>query len=667
MMKWISTWWFWCGLGFLLYVNTLKHQYTIDDLIVVTSNKLTQQGVSAIPDIFSHSYMFGYNGREDESYRPLTLTTFAIEKSMFDANSSASHFIQVLLYALTVLVLFRYLVRLMGEDRLTLAALITLLFAVHPLHTEVVANVKSRDELMCALFLFLSLNLFARSIDTGNKRDVWISLFVFFLATLSKETAVMGVVLFPTTYYFKRHDGFMAMVKNSYLFSIPFLVYFLIRSAVLSDVLISDPIDPVANSLAMSSSFSEQLSTNFSIFTKYIQLILAPVSLSWDYSIAVFKPVSFGNPAALIGLALAIGLIAVTVVGLFKRSYFGFAGAIFISTFILTSNFLFLINCPLGERFMFIPLLGIIMMIVFLAERIPFLNGRNNVLLFSGIALVLGVRTIARNMDWKDNVSIYTAGVKECPNSVKTRFNLGTAYIQLGNASSSAQEKKSYYSSAVKELKAAQEIYAPYVNIYENLGFVYAELAKLSPTKKDSMAYFIKGKESLDYAIFKLNLSKPTLFQNQFAILDQLILLTEKPYDKDMLIDAMINTVRKIKKPSSEDLKREIHYLIQRKRTDEILVPAVVMAKKFPKDAAYLMLISEQFFKEGKLELSLDLMKAYCQGNPSDLNAQSNLGMLLEMLGKENEAMLLYEKILKADPNQAHTKELCEKLKVRMK
>ena len=158
-MKWISTWWFWCGLSFLLYVNTLKHEYTIDDLIVVTSNKLTQQGVSAIPDIFSHSYMFGYNGREDESYRPLTLTTFALEKSMFDANSSASHFIQVLLYALTILVLFRYLVRLLGEDRLTLVALITLLFAVHPLHTEVVANVKSRDELMCALFLFLSLNL----------------------------------------------------------------------------------------------------------------------------------------------------------------------------------------------------------------------------------------------------------------------------------------------------------------------------------------------------------------------------------------------------------------------------------------------------------------------------------------------------------------------------
>lgn len=306
-------------------------------------------------------------------------------------------------------------------------------------------------------------------------------------------------------------------------------------------------------------------------------------------------------------------------------------------------------------------------MVILLLERIPFLKGRNHVFLFSGIALVLGVRTIVRNMDWKDNISIYTAGVKTCPNSVKTRFNLGTAYIQLGNASTSAQEKQSYYSTAVNELKAAQEIYAPYVNIYENLGFVYAELAKISSTKQDSLVYYIKGKEALDHAIFSLNLSKPTLFQNQFAVLDQLIQMTDKPNDKNALIDDMILTVRKIKKPSSEDLKREIHYLIQRGRANEILAPARVMAIKFPKDAAYLMLISEQFFKEGKLDLSLDLMKAYCKGNPSDLNAQSNLGMLLEMLGKENEAMLVYEKILKANPNQAHTKELFEKLKERMK
>jgi tetratricopeptide (TPR) repeat protein len=666
-MKWISKWWFWCGLSFILYVNTLKHDYTIDDLIVVTSNKLTQQGVSAIPDIFSHSYMFGYNGRGDESYRPLTLTTFALEKSMFDAKPSASHFIQVLLYALTVLVLFRFLLRFFGEERLTMVSLITLLFAVHPLHTEVVANVKSRDELMCALFLFWSLSLFTRSIDRKSTFDFIASLIVFFLATLSKETAVLGVILFPAVYYYKRHDGLLAVMKATYLFALPFLAYFLIRSSVLSDVLIGDPIDPVANSLALADSLSEQFSTNLTIFTKYIQLIFAPVALSWDYSVAEFMPVSFANVNAIIGLIFLLSLVIVTVYGLFKRSILGFGGLIFISTFILTSNFIFLINCPLGERFMFIPLLGILIMAVLLADRVPRLKGRNGVLLFGGIALVFAVRTIVRNVDWKDNLSIYTAGVKTCPKSVKTHFNLGTTYLQMGNATAILSEKKEYYTSAVSEFTAAKEIYMPYVNIYENLGFVYAELAKIGANRTDSITFYQKGREAVSYAIFELNLDKPSLFQNQFAILDQLILLTNDSSEKNVLIDEMLRSVKQIKNHSAEELKRELYYLIQRGRTDELKQPAERMGKKYPKEAGYLLLISEQFFKEGKFEVCLELMQAYCKGNPSDLNAQSNMGMVMEILGRNDEALALYEKILKQNPSQAHTIDLYTKLKAKNK
>jgi len=477
----------------------------------------------------------------------------------------------------------------------------------------------------------------------------------------------MGVVLFPAVYYYKRHDGLLAVMKATYLFAVPFLAYFLIRASVLSDVLIGDPIDPVANSLALADSFSEQFSTNLSIFTKYIQLIFAPVALSWDYSVAEFMPVSFANVNAIIGLILVSSLVSVTVYGLFKRSILGFGGLIFISTFILTSNFVFLINCPLGERFMFIPLLGILMMAVLLADRIPLLKGRNGVLLFSGIALVFAVRTIVRNVDWKDNLSIYMAGVKTCPNSVKTHFNLGTTYLQMGNATAVFSEKKEYYTTAVSEFSAAKEIYMPYVNIYENLGFVYAELAKIAPNRSDSIAYYQKGKETLSYAIFELKLNKPSLFQNQFAILDQLILLTNDPSEKSELIDEMLRTVKQIKSPSSEELKREIHYLIQRGRTEELKKPAQRMGKNYPKDAGYLLLIAEQFFKEGKFEVCLELMQAYCKGNPTDLNAQSNMGMVMEILGRNDEALALYEQILKQNPKQTHTLDLYTKLKAKIK
>ncbi|MEN9399094.1 MAG: hypothetical protein RL632_195, partial [Bacteroidota bacterium] len=295
------------------------------------------------------------------------------------------------------------------------------------------------------------------------------------------------------------------------------------------------------------------------------------------------------------------------------------------------------------------------------------LKGRNGILLFSGIAVVFAVRTIVRNVDWKDNLSIYTAGVKSCPNSVKTHFNLGTTYLQMGNATAVLSEKKAYYTSAVSEFSTAKEIYLPYVNIYENLGFVYAELAKIGNNRNDSIAYYQKGKETLSYAIFELKLNKPSLFQNQFAILDQLILLTNDSEEKNALIDEMLRTVKQLKNPSSEDLKREIHYLIQRGRTNELKQPAERMGKKYPEDAGYLLLISEQFFKEGKFEVCLELMQAYCKGNPSDLNAQSNMGMVMEILGRNDEALALYEKILKQNPTQAHTLDLYTKLKAKNK
>jgi len=159
-MKWVENKWFWLIGCFVLYANTLNHSYAVDDLIVVQKNSLTQKGIEAIPELFSHSYLFGYDGREDESYRPITLTTFAIERSLFNASSRGSHFIQVALYALFVWVTFCYLRLLFGENRLKIAAIICVLFALHPIHTEVVANIKSRDELLSALFLFSAL-LFA--------------------------------------------------------------------------------------------------------------------------------------------------------------------------------------------------------------------------------------------------------------------------------------------------------------------------------------------------------------------------------------------------------------------------------------------------------------------------------------------------------------------------
>ena len=632
-------------------------------MIVVKSNKLTQEGIGGISEIFKHSYLFGYNEREDESYRPITLSTFAIEKSVFDSKSSASHFIQVLLYALCVLVLFKFLQNLFGEERQKLVIAITLLFMLHPIHTEVVANVKSRDELLSALFLFSSLYFYSRWILFQHKSLLIGSLLLFFAATLSKETAVLGVLLFPATYYYMKTASILDVVKKSLLFAIPFLLYFGIRAMVLTDVLIQDPIDPVANSLALAQTNSELFATNFSIFAKYLQLTILPIQMSWDYSISTFPLVPFTNWQSLIGLLGLLVLLGLFAFGIIKRKLFGFGALLFISTFALTSNFFFLINCNLGERFLFMPVLGIIIMAVLGVDAIVSDKTKALKIGLFGIFVVFFIgRTVSRSADWKNNLAIYESGIVVSPNSIKAHFNLATEYLEQGNRTVNNVDKESWFKQSIDEFVVAKNIYTNYVNIYENMGFVYAEYGKIASTKEQSIDLYNKGLLELNFAIDSLKLDKPSLFQNKYFILEQLIALQESPKVKNALMVDMVRTVGLSKKKSAEDYQRQIYYLRILKEDDQLIAVSKELLANFPDKKDYLLELSQEFFNQQKFDKSLELMTIFVNQFPADLSAKSNKGMLLEIVGKKKEALKVYEEILAIDPNQAHTRNLHDKL-----
>jgi tetratricopeptide (TPR) repeat protein len=92
---------------------------------------------------------------------------------------------------------------------------------------------------------------------------------------------------------------------------------------------------------------------------------------------------------------------------------------------------------------------------------------------------------------------------------------------------------------------------------------------------------------------------------------------------------------------------------------------AILLGKAFPEKADYQLELAEYYFKKQRYDLSLKLVSAYVEGHPADLSARSNKGMLLEILGKKKEALTIYEEILKVNPNEAHTRELYQKLKAK--
>lgn len=666
LKKYTQHWWFWFVLVFVLYFNTLNHQYVIDDQIVVTNNQLTQQGVSALPEIFSHSFLYGYDGREDESYRPLSLATFAMERTFFEANPFMSHLLQVILYAFTIMILFKWLQLLFEKHNQMIAVIITILFAIHPLHTEVVANVKSRDELLCALLLFLSFYKFTVWLKHDKKLDLVFALSCYFLSLLSKETAVVAVFVFPLIAWFQRDNSIINTFKKSALFFAPFIMYFVIRYTVLANVMIESQIDPVANSLALAENQTDLLASNFSIFAKYFQLIFFPIALSWDYSVAQLPIVSFGNFASMIGLVLMLVLIFLAIYAVLKKSFLGFGAFFFLSTFIITSNFLFLINCPLGERFMFLPILGILIIVV------PFVFQINphslkvfylkNVVFYAFLGFFI-VQTMQRNMDWKDNLSIYTAGVDTCPKSVKTHFNLGTEYITLSKNTNNEESVKDLLNKAIESFQNAKKVYPKYVNIYENESYAWSELAKFNIDTLSKKECLKKAIHTINFAIDSLSLYKENLFQNQLYNLNTITALERDTILRNQYLNQVLSIVKKKKSYGENDYHQEFYALLSLNKEKELLKLIDAKALEYPNLIALVSDLSKTYFERKNYKTCIELLSIYMKTIPNDYGMMTNLGMMYELDGDKMKAKEIYQNVVQLDSSNVKAKTLLTNLK----
>lgn len=183
-------------LVFVLYGNTLRNDYNLDDNLVTQNHRLTSKGVSALPEIFSSFYYEDESGYAYE-YRPLVLTSFALEHSLFGEKAAVGHFINLMLYALSLLFLLQLLLSLFHAYSPLLSCLAVLIFAAHPMHVEVVASLKNRDEILAFLFVVLAWRYAYRYALFCRFKDVLFFAFFFSAALLSKLSVVGFSILIP--------------------------------------------------------------------------------------------------------------------------------------------------------------------------------------------------------------------------------------------------------------------------------------------------------------------------------------------------------------------------------------------------------------------------------------------------------------------------------------
>lgn len=191
-------------LSFLLFGNTIPNGYSLDDTYVAQDNPKVLKGFAGIPEIFTSRYV----DEEGNSfgYRPVAMATFAIEHALWGQNPHGSHFINVMLYAIILLLLFKVLGKIFSDTHPLFLLWIVLLFAAHPIHTEAVASLKNRETLLSFFFSLSSLSLFLKWMDMQRIWPAIAGVLSFMLGFLSKQDAITFAAVIPLALYYRSSE-----------------------------------------------------------------------------------------------------------------------------------------------------------------------------------------------------------------------------------------------------------------------------------------------------------------------------------------------------------------------------------------------------------------------------------------------------------------------------
>jgi protein O-mannosyl-transferase len=478
-------------LAFLLYANTLGHDYTVDDGTVISNNKITKKGAEAIPEIFSSAYRAGFWDRNEGLYRPLSVAMFALEWEIAPDNPALGHWINVILFSLSAAILLITLSRIFHGYSIAFPLLVSLLFVTHPVHTEVVSNIKSRDEILCFLFSMLTLLWASRFSVTKKIKYLLFGTSAYFLAFLSKESAITLLAVIPMVFWY---TGKFDLRKTA-LYTLPFagsmMAYMLIRYMVLGELKGSPLLQLVNNSLLGADSLLVQFTSAIYIMGKYLYLMIIPHPLSFDYSYNQIPLAGPGNPYVWITLMVLAWMAWVIIKGIGKRDPAAFGFLFFFATISLVSNVLFLIESTMAERFIYMPSLGLLIAAGYYVLRYFRLlhyqpvNGLKDLLtvkpalttILVVILCLYSFKTISRNADWKDNLTLLEKDVKTSPNSARIRYAYGSALlIEKALKEEDKNKKNAILQQSINQLEKGVAILPNYAEAWNHLGVAYKEL-----------------------------------------------------------------------------------------------------------------------------------------------------------------------------------------------
>jgi len=474
--------------SFLLYINTLGHNFVLDDPLAIELNKNVTSGLSGIIDIFKGGYR--ENDFGGQLYRPVSLVQFAVEWEISPKNPAIHHFFNVLWYAACVVLVFMVLHQWFYKYNVWLPVVIALLFAAHPIHTEVVANIKSRDEIMSLFFVLSSFLSFGKYLHAGKKRWLIGALLLYFLALISKESAVTMFPVFAMISWWMFNSDLKKSFSVGMWFVLPVIGIFIIRHIIFGSTP-APVVDIMDNPIVGAASFTERIATSMVVLWKYFTLLILPHPLSSDYSYSVIPVVGIDNILALLSVLLHAGILILAAKGIKSKSILSFFIFTYLMAISLFSQIPMVIGTMFGERLAFLPsfwfISGVVFLFAIFSKEIftrgikewgdvfkPFSGILSAVLV---VVIAYSVMTINRNTDWKNNSTLFIKDAATYPGSV--RLNNGAAEQMLREANTEGLSE-----DEVNRLLSEAEAYCQKIMAIKPVATAYLTLGNIRLKQK---------------------------------------------------------------------------------------------------------------------------------------------------------------------------------------
>ncbi len=648
--------WFLFFFAFALYFNSLFFDYNLDDGLMITDNKFTMAGFKGIGDIMSSDQLAGVYGEQSNiylggRYRPLSQVCFAIEIAIFGKTPFWGHLINVLMYAFTSVFLFVILSKLFKTPESSswyrsIPFIATALFIAHPLHTEVVANIKSRDELMTMLGSLAVLYYSIRYVEERKFLYLALSFIIFLAALLSKENAITFLAIIPLTLLVFRK----AEIKDYIITLTPPLaatvIYLFIRTTALGYLINTDVkmAEDLLTDPFLFATTAEKYATIMLTWGKYIQLMVFPHPLTHDYYPKQIPIIGWADFRAIIPLIIYTALIVYSLIKVWKKDIIAYGILFFLITFSVTSNLVFNLGLFMNERFIFISLLGFTIIIAYLiadklknriSDTAKYKQAASLILII--VLALYSVKTVSRNFAWKDKFTLFTTDVITSSNSSRANVVAGEMLYRAAKQEANPAEQNKLYLRALSHLNKAITIDP---KNYGGLTYYGSTLVELKEYDKARAVF-----ENI--LSMKPGHSDATTYMNHLTQL----YINQKEFNKAIQSCKSLIKAQPEKQAHRVSLSK-IYLDLNRVDTAEIILKNII--QKDPSYSQAYANLAEIYGRiKGNNEKAVEYLQKAHELDPNSVLVLENLGIVNAMMGNFRESIKYLEEAIQLTPNYA--------------